>query len=195
MLLLVGGIAAIVIAVFAIAGALGLELAASSSAVACALLVADVVLPVPSSLLLAWLGAEHGVVAGAALGAAAHTAGGALGFALGRLAERPIGRWIGEAERARVDRLIARWGIAGVAASRPVPVLAETVAIAAGLSRGLGGGRFVLAAAAGSLPYAAINAAAGAEAREGDVGVALGAAVVIAIAAAIFSRPRGRASE
>jgi hypothetical protein len=60
-------------------------------------------------------------------------------------------------------------------------VIAETVTIVAGTSRGMGWLRFVAAATAGSAAYAAVNAAAGAEAREGSFGLAIASAVAIAI--------------
>jgi uncharacterized membrane protein YdjX (TVP38/TMEM64 family) len=192
LVLLIGAIGFAVVVLFAIATALGVPLltdpgrylelgAPGSTALACGLLVADVLLPVPSSLLLAYLGAAHGIVIGAALGTAAHALGGAIGFGIGRASRGPIDRWIGEAERARIDGLLARWGMLGIAASRPLPVLAETVAIVGGTSRGISWPRFLAAATAGSAAYAAVNAAAGAEAREGSFGLAIASALGIAI--------------
>jgi uncharacterized membrane protein YdjX (TVP38/TMEM64 family) len=190
LLLLFGGIALVVIATFGLAEALGASFldAPSSSGVACALLVADFALPVPSSLLLAYLGAVHGVWMGAALGGAAHLAGGAIGFAIGRASRGAVGRWMGEEQRRDADALLERWGILGIAATRPIPVLAEAVAIIAGTSRSTGWGRFLVAAAAGGFPYAVINAAAGSQAREGSFGLAVGVAVGIAIALWLGSR-------
>lgn len=190
LLLLIAGIAGAVLVTFGIAMALGVPvlteteryLAAggtAATALAVGLLVADVVLPVPSSLLLAYLGATHGVVVGAALGTAANVAAAALGFAIGRLSRGAIGRWLGDQDRARVDALLARWSLLGIAASRPIPVLAETVAIVSGTSRSTGWGRFLLAATAGAAPYAVINAAAGSQARDGNFAVALLACLAI----------------
>lgn len=190
LLLLVAGIAVVVLVIFGIAAALGVPVltdpgrylepgSPAGTALALGLLVADVVLPVPSSLLLAYLGAAHGAVAGAALGTAANVAAGYLGFGLGRLGRDAATRWIGEAERAKADRLLARWGILAIAATRPVPVLAETATILAGISRGMGWLRFGAAAACGAAPYAALNAAAGAEAREGGIGLAIAGAVAL----------------
>lgn len=198
LLLLSGGIALAILASFLIAEAAGLSFleTPTSTGLACALLVADVVLPVPSSLLLAYLGAAHGVWLGAALGAGSHLAGGAIGYGIGAASRGAIGRWIGEAERARVDALLGRWGIVGIAATRPVPILAETVAIISGASPSIGLVRFLVAAAAGGAPYAVINAAAGAQAREGSFGLAVGAAIAIAIALwlgrRIFLRSTGK---
>ncbi len=199
MIVLVAGIAAAVLAVFGVAAALGAPVVAAperlvaaggatATAIAVALLAADALLPVPSSLLLAYLGAAHGAPLGAAIGAAAHLAGGLAGFAIGRAAGGAIGRWLGDAERARVDAWLARYSLAGIAASRPLPVLAETVAIAAGTSRAVSWPAFALAAAAGTLPFAALNAAAGASARDGDLGLAVVAAAVVGAALWAASR-------
>lgn len=190
LLVLFGGIALVILAIFAVAEALGASFldAPSSSGLACALLVADFALPVPSSLLLAYLGAMHGVWLGAALGAGSHLAGGAIGFGIGRASRGAVGRWMGEAERERVDALLGRWGILGIAATRPIPVLAETVAIVSGTSASMSWVRFLVAAAAGGAPYAVINAAAGSQAREGSFGLAVGVAAGIAIALWLGSR-------
>jgi uncharacterized membrane protein YdjX (TVP38/TMEM64 family) len=190
LLLLFGGIALVVIATFGIGRALGVSFLDSpgSSGIACALLVADFALPVPSSLLLAYLGAAHGVWLGAALGAGSHLAGGAIGFAIGRASRGVVGRWMGEAEQERADALLERWGMLGIAATRPIPVLAEAVAIIAGTSRSVGWVRFLVAAAAGGFPYAVINAAAGSQAREGSFGLAVAVALGIAIALWLGSR-------
>lgn len=190
LLVLFGGIALVVIATLGIAHALGVSFLDSpgSSGAACALLVADFALPVPSSLLLAYLGAAHGVWLGAALGAGSHLAGGAIGFAIGRASRGAVGRWMGEADRARADGLLERWGMLGIAATRPIPVLAEAVAIIAGTSRSVGWSRYLAAAAASGFPYAAINAAAGSQARQGSFGLAVAVAVGIAIALWLGSR-------
>ena len=64
-------------------------------------------------------------------------------------------------ESARADRMLARWGALAVALTRPIPLLAETVAIMAGASP-LGWGRMALAALVGSLPPALLYALTGA---------------------------------
>ncbi|MCB9564706.1 MAG: VTT domain-containing protein [Kofleriaceae bacterium] len=206
MLLLVTAIAVAVIALFGLAEAAGVPVltaperylaagGAGASALAMGLLAADIVLPVPSSLVIAYLGAAHGAAIGAALATAAVLAGALVGFAIGRASRGAIGRWVGEAERARLDALLARWSMAGVAATRPVPVLAETVAVVAGTSPTLGWGRFAIAAGLGIVPFAALNAAAGAEARDGSFGLAVVAALVIGAALWLIGRRAGDAAE
>jgi uncharacterized membrane protein YdjX (TVP38/TMEM64 family) len=171
--LLVGGALTLFLVVFLVAGALSVallddprpSLARGGILAACigtALLVADAVLPVPSSVIMIAYGALFGALGGAALSLVGAIGAAMTGYALGRWAGAPLLRAVcSEAEHARADRLVRRWGALAVAASRPVPLLAETVAIAAGASS-LGVSRTLVAAAAGSVPGAVLYGFAGA---------------------------------
>jgi uncharacterized membrane protein YdjX (TVP38/TMEM64 family) len=162
--------AAVMLALFGLAEALGIDLLVSperylagpaGTALAVGLLIADIVLPVPSSLVMAWLGATHGL--GAAIS----------GYALGRLGKRAADRALGDASMAYARRWLDAWGMVAVAASRPMPIAAETIAIMAGATARMGVARFVIAAVLGIAPIAILYAAAGASA----VGLGGGAAV------------------
>lgn len=97
------------------------------------LLAADVVLPVPSSVVSTASGALFGWALGAAVSWAGMTLGCLVGWALGRSAGRPgLRRFVGEDELARAEGLAARFGGAALALSRPVPVLAEASVLLAG---------------------------------------------------------------
>lgn len=150
------------------------------------LLTADVVLPVPSSLVMLVHGALFGVVIGAALSLLGGMGSALAGYGLGRVGGPPLLRSVcSEAERDRADLLVRRWGLLAVAATRPVPLLAETVAVVAGASC-LGPVRTTVAAAAGSLPGAVLYSVAGSL----DVGAPSGLvvfAVVSAIAASLWA--------
>jgi uncharacterized membrane protein YdjX (TVP38/TMEM64 family) len=128
------------------------------------LLVADVVLPVPSSLVMAAHGALFGIAAGALLSIAGSTAAALVGFALGRAGNDVIRRFVTPAEHDRAGAMLRRWGVLAIALSRPVPILAETVAILAGSSP-LTWRQTALAAAAGSLAPSVVYAWAGAHAN------------------------------
>ena len=155
------------------------------------LLVSDVVLPVPSSLVMVVHGALFGVAIGTALSLLGGVGSALAGYGLGRVGGRPLLRSVcSEAERVRADLLVRRWGLLAVTATRPVPLLAETVAVVAGASR-LGLVRTTVAAVAGSLPAALLYAVAGSR----DVGAPSGLAVfaiVIAIAASLWMLGRRR---
>lgn len=100
------------------------------------LLAADVLLPVPSSLVGAACGAWWGAGVGTLVGALGLTLGSMLGWAIGRRAGAGgIGRWVGDAECRRIESWFARRGPWIVALLRPVPVLAEASAILAGVAR------------------------------------------------------------
>ncbi len=128
------------------------------------LLVADVVLPVPSSLVMAAHGALFGVVAGSLLSIVGSTAAALTGFALGRAGNDVIRRFVTPAEHDRAGAMLRRWGVLAIVLSRPVPILAETVAILAGSSP-LTWRQTALAAAAGSLAPSVVYAWAGAHAN------------------------------
>lgn len=125
------------------------------------LLVADVLLPVPSSLVMVAHGALFGVAVGTLLSLAGSVGAALFGFAIGRRGGRLMERLVTPAERERADRLLKRWGALAIIVTRPVPLLAETVAIMAGTSS-LGWGRVALASLAGSLPPALLYAITGA---------------------------------
>lgn len=138
-----------------------------AAALGAGLLVADVLLPVPASLVMIAHGALFGVVGGTLLSLAGALGAAAFGFALGRRGGPLLSRLVPEDERLRADALLERWGDLAVLVTRPVPILAETVAILAGASR-MGWGRMSLASLAGSLPAALIYALTGATARHLD---------------------------
>jgi uncharacterized membrane protein YdjX (TVP38/TMEM64 family) len=125
------------------------------------LLVADVALPVPSSLVMIVHGALFGVVIGTLLSLVGSTGAALVGFAIGRRGG-PLLVWLAPAEElVQAERLLIRWGMLAIIVTRPVPLLAETTAIVVGTSR-LGWGRATLAALAGSLPGALLYALTGA---------------------------------
>lgn len=171
-LLVVGGMLTFFLLLFAAAELLGVGLltdpapwlsrgGAAAACVGVGLLVADVLLPVPSSLVMVSHGALFGVTAGTLLSLAGSAGAALFGFAAGRRGGRLLERLVTPDERARADRLLKRWGTLAVIVTRPVPLLAETVAVMAGTSS-MGWGRMALAALAGSLPPALLYAMTGA---------------------------------
>jgi uncharacterized membrane protein YdjX (TVP38/TMEM64 family) len=127
------------------------------------LLVADVALPVPSSAVMVAHGALFGVVGGTLLSVGGSTGAALVGFSVGRRGGPLLARLMSPEERARADHVLSRWGGLAIAVTRPVPLLAETVAIMAGTSP-LGWRQAALAALLGSLPPALLYALSGATA-------------------------------
>lgn len=125
------------------------------------LLIADVLLPVPSSLVMVAHGTLFGFVVGTLLSMLGSVGAALFGFAIGRRGGKFLDRVVTPAERSRANNLLARWGALAIIITRPIPLLAETVAIMSGTSS-LSWGTVVLASLAGSLPPALLYALTGA---------------------------------
>jgi uncharacterized membrane protein YdjX (TVP38/TMEM64 family) len=148
-----------------------------------ALLVGDVAVPVPASVVMLAHGALFGLLLGAALSLLGGVGATVVGFAVGRRGRELVDRVTTPAQRRRADRLLGRWGALAIVVTRPVPVLAETVAVLAGTSP-LRWSVAVLAAAAGTAVPAVLYAAAGAAAADAVDG-ALVFVLVMALAAVL----------
>ncbi|HEX8185669.1 MAG TPA: VTT domain-containing protein [Blastocatellia bacterium] len=143
-----------------------------------ALLIADIVLPVPSSLVMIAHGALFGVIAGTLLSLAGSVGAALVGFAIGRRGGPALERLVPQDERERADRLLARWGALFIIVTRPVPLLAETVAILAGAST-ISWKSATLAAVAGSLPPALLYALTGSVAASFQNGALMFALILL----------------
>jgi uncharacterized membrane protein YdjX (TVP38/TMEM64 family) len=135
-----------------------------AAAVGVGLLVADVLLPVPASMVMIAHGALFGVGLGSLLSLAGALGAAWFGFAVGRRGGPLLARLVPEAERRRADALLQEWGGLAVLATRPVPILAETVAILAGASP-MSWTRLTVSTLGGALPAALLYAITGATAR------------------------------
>lgn len=141
------------------------------------LLIADVLIPVPSSLVMVAHGALFGTLGGTLLSLLGVLGATALGFAIGRKGGPLLDRVMTPAERARGDHLLARHGGLAILLSRPLPILAETTAILAGTSP-LAWTHLLTAATLGALPPALLYALAGAAATTLDDQLLIFAAVM-----------------
>jgi uncharacterized membrane protein YdjX (TVP38/TMEM64 family) len=126
-----------------------------------ALLVADVALPVPSSVIMIAHGALFGVWTGSILSLLGSVGCSLVGFGIGRAGREKVRRFVTDAEYARASRLFDRWGMAAIVASRPVPVLAEVMSIMAGTAPTLSWWRITVSSIVGSLPMVIAYAVAG----------------------------------
>ncbi|MFM9025026.1 MAG: VTT domain-containing protein [Planctomycetaceae bacterium] len=167
---------------------------ATLAALEVGVLAADVLLPVPSSVVATLGGAVLGVAGGTACAWLGMTLGAAAGWALGRLAGRPALAGIDAADRAALARHERRLGPLLVVLTRPLPLLAEAVAILGGAT-GMPARTFIGWAAAGNLAVALAWSLAGAHGARADaVQWVLGAALVVPLALACLAmrRPFGR---
>jgi len=126
-----------------------------------ALLILDVVAPVPSSLVMFANGILFGSVAGAALSLLGGLGAAYCGYWLGLKGQNAGQRFTGAASMAWANDFFSRWGLLAVIVSRPVPIMAEAVSIAAGMA-GMKPGKLLFASALGLLPAALLYAIAGA---------------------------------
>ncbi len=147
----------------------------SAAVVGVGLLIADAVLPVPSSLVMVALGAVFGVVGGTVLSTLGGVGSLCLAGWIGRRCRPRMQRFLRDDSR-RVEAFVARYGGTAVVVSRPVPVLAESVAIVAAAS-GMPPVRFLAAGIAGLLPLCAIYAFAGAKGGQAN-GLVLAAVLI-----------------
>jgi uncharacterized membrane protein YdjX (TVP38/TMEM64 family) len=148
------------------------------------LLIVDVALPVPSSLVMIAHGALFGVVVGTLLSLAGSVAAAAVAFGVGRCGGPLLAGLLPDGERASVNRMLDKWGALAILVTRPVPILAEATALAAGTSP-IGWRAAALTALAGSLPAALLYAIVGASAASFE-NHALVFAVVLLMAAAFW---------
>lgn len=151
-----------------------------AASVGVGLLIADVFLPIPSSLIMIAHGALFGIPMGAALSLLGAMGATWLGFGLGRRGGQTLSRLVTDKEKMRADALLKKWGAMAILITRPIPLLAETVAILAGASP-MRWGIMSIAAFAGSIPEAFLYAVTGATAKGfGSSALMFGAVITIA---------------
>ncbi|WP_077145218.1 TVP38/TMEM64 family protein [Sphingopyxis sp. KK2] len=131
-----------------------------------AALTLDLFLPVPNGVTNTLAGAAFGFPVGTLVIWLGLMGASLAGYAFGRWAARPLAkRWLGADDVDRAHALAERVGPIALIVSRPVPVLAEVMAIAAGVSA-MAFARFALVMALANLGVAMLFAAIGAAAVE-----------------------------
>lgn len=141
------------------------------------LLVADLVLPIPSSLVMVLSGAAFGAVKGAAIAGVGSFGCSVLGFEVARRYGRgAAARLVGEADISHLERTFARYGAGAVFVTRALPIMKEAMSVVAGLSA-MPRGTFILATIAGTIPEVAVYAWAGSASR--DAGTLVPALVIL----------------
>jgi len=151
------------------------------------LLVADLLLPIPSTLVMSALGLAYGTLVGGLYAAAGTVTAGLLAYGLCRWLGRPLAvRLAGTEALASGEKLFAAGGAWLVAGSRCVPILPEAIACLAGLHR-MPFRTFLLALLCGSLPTGFLFAAIGALGRT-EPAWALALSVVVPLALWLAAR-------
>jgi uncharacterized membrane protein YdjX (TVP38/TMEM64 family) len=130
------------------------------------LLLADLLLPIPGTIVMSALGAVYGFWIGGLLSAIGSMLAGMLGYGVGRFFDEKFAkRWLGEKDFEKGKTLFDRSGALVVAMSRALPILPEVLACMAGLLR-MPFGTFVIALACGSVPMGFLFAWIGMVGRE-----------------------------
>ena len=129
--------------------------------VAVALLVSDLVLPIPNTMVIAALGIIYGPLIGGLVATLGNCLSGLLGYGLCRRFGRPLAKkLLGEADLHAGEVFFARSGGLLVAASRWLPILPEAISCMAGLAR-MPLPVFLLALVCGAAPFGFIVAGLG----------------------------------
>jgi uncharacterized membrane protein YdjX (TVP38/TMEM64 family) len=125
------------------------------------LLVCDLILPVPSTVVISALGYLYGIWVGGLVAGVGLWLAGVAGYGLGRLfGERFVERWLGAGEYEKGKQLFSNRGGWIVALSRTLPILPEVISCTAGLVR-MPFRSFAVATACGSFPMGFLFAAIG----------------------------------
>lgn len=119
--------------------------------VAIGLIVSDLVLPVPSTAVIAALGMMYGPWLGGLIGGIGSTVAGLVAYGGCRLlGKRVLDVLVGEANLDRLRRFFERYGLWTIALSRWLPLLPEALCCLAGMAR-MSFGPFLAALACGSV--------------------------------------------
>jgi uncharacterized membrane protein YdjX (TVP38/TMEM64 family) len=130
------------------------------------LLAADIIAPIPNSLIATFSGMLLGFVQGTLASTIGMTISAVIGYYVGLKAGRPtIGKFVGDEELKRLERLVGRFGYWAIALTRALPVLGEASVIFAGMSK-MPMVRFLVVSILSSLGLSAVYGAAGAFMRE-----------------------------
>ena len=116
------------------------------------LLVSDLVMPMPSTVVMSALGYVYGIAFGGLIASLGALGSALLGYGLCRWIGEPVANRLAGKEGLEAGRrLFGRYGAWAVALSRCLPIMAEVMACLAGMT-GMPFRRFVAAALAGCLP-------------------------------------------
>lgn len=124
------------------------------------LLLADVFIPIPSSVVMIAHGAAFGVLGGFLLSLAASVGGAMIGWWVGHRGSRIMDRIVSPEEKRQANAFIRRYGLLAIIISRLLPIVAETVSIMSGTTD-IGWRRVLVATTIGAIPPALIYAIAG----------------------------------
>ena len=116
------------------------------------LLILDVIIPVPSTILLTFSGNIYGFTVGFLLNYASLLSASIIGFILGRYFQEYVkSNLLGKKEHLKMEIWFKKYGFLVVIFSKFVPIISETISIMAGLT-GLKLKKFIFFSTLGILP-------------------------------------------
>lgn len=148
------------------------------------LLIADLLLPIPATGIMAALGSVYGFLFGGGISVVGSAAAGFIGYLVARYAGKGAIRLLAsEDEILRFQAFFERWGGVAIIVSRAMPIMPEVMAILAGTAR-MGMTKFLTALLLGTVPTCLLFSYMGHAARSQPV-----YAVVIAVLASLAVWP------
>lgn len=109
---------------------------ALTSGIVVGLLAGDIFLPIPSTVIMPFAGAQLGIVLGALTSWFGLSLGCIVGFALAKWLGRPVARWFTKAEDLEsMESASDRFGPLFLILARPIPVFAEASILLVGVNR------------------------------------------------------------
>ncbi len=119
--------------------------------IAIGLLIADIFIPIPTTMIITAMGQRYGLVPGAWIGIVGTFSAGVIAYGLTRMLGIRFAKWLLGDELEKVEKLFEERGSFAVACSRWLPLIPEAVSCLAGLAR-MHFGRYCLALLSGVVP-------------------------------------------
>lgn len=130
------------------------------------IMVSDIILPVPSTLVMLFNGSLFGIFWGSMLSIISNLVSCSLGFWIGKKSKKWMSKISSSEEQESANRFLAKYGFYGLMFSRGIPILAEAVAVISGTGK-MKFSSFVLACVLGLLPISFLYAYTGKMALDG----------------------------
>ncbi len=123
------------------------------------LIIADIFVPIPVTLIITAMGQTYGPIWGGVIGTLGSFSAGVIAYGMTRLLGQRFARWLLAEELESAERFFVEKGAFAVACSRWLPLLPEAISCMAGLAR-MPFGKYCMALFCGAAPmcfaYAAL---------------------------------------
>jgi uncharacterized membrane protein YdjX (TVP38/TMEM64 family) len=155
-----------------------------SAAISILVLSSDILLPIPSSMVMLLNGKLFGVFTGTCISVIGLSISTLIGFYIGLKSKKRLQVFIQPNQQLEAERLFSKWGMIMLIVSRPIPLLSESISIIAGMHK-VSISTLVISTLLGSIPGAWVYAYYGFTSNQVS-NQYLGFLLVMAIAALAF---------